>query len=563
MANYDSTNTGANIDSAVNQIIDSSTDLNVDTNTLVVDKSADSVGIGNTVPGSMLEISKVSGPATLELSSWAATATAAHAGTLKFQKSGTATVNTFTAGDHTTSGEVLGRVEAYGVNDSDASTLSSYIEFANDAVSDADSSPGKISFATSDADDAGTPTVRMTIDDDGSVGIGTSSPNLIADATQTCLSVQNSDNTDDADRPAVLQLSNVNDGSGVTVGTVEYVSVHQDESAAKKRVAHIQTQLEGSTSSDRGARLAFATKPDNGAITERMRIDSSGNVAIGTANINHKLDVKADAGTFAALIFNDGSATSREGLKIQGGPDDASGTTNMVGFYDGDGTVRGTIHMAGATITYNAFTAGHYAELPNTDNDDGYAYGTLLETTEIFYARHSNTLASQANLNVPAGEEIERGIRYKVQKTSTAYSKSVLGSYADKFSYKPATLWEEKDFEEGGEGIWKESDFTCGRIPENKIDTAKASGGDVRHEAENENLHQVFGLGDGHILCNSEKGNISVGDGITSSSTDGQGMKADKMCMIIGMAQEDVSFSGDESKLVAVQYGLQQFTPWE
>jgi len=24
-----------------------------------------------------------------------------------------------------------------------------------------------------------------------------------------------------------------------------------------------------------------------------------------------------------------------------------------------------------------------------------------------------------------------------------------------------------------------------------------------------------------------------------------------------------VSFSGDESKLVAVQYGLQQFTPWE
>jgi len=164
-ANYDSSNTGANIDSAVNQIIDSSTDLNIDTNTLVVDKSADSVGIGNTVPGSMLEISKVSGSATLELSSWSATATAAHAGALKFQKSGTATVNTFTAGDHTTAGEILGRVEAYGVDDADGSTLSSYIEFANDAVSDADSSPGKIVFATSDADDAGTPTVALTIDD--------------------------------------------------------------------------------------------------------------------------------------------------------------------------------------------------------------------------------------------------------------------------------------------------------------------------------------------------------------------------------------------------------------
>ena len=31
---------------------------------------------------------------------------------------------------------------------------------------------------------------------------------------------------------------------------------------------------------------------------------------------------------------------------------------------------------------------------------------------------------------------------------------------------------------------------------------------------------------------------------------------------IIGIAQEVVTFSGSESKLVAVQYGLQQFTPW-
>ena len=78
-----------------------------------------------------------------------------------------------------------------------------------------------------------------------------------------------------------------------------------------------------------------------------------------------------------------------------------------------------------------------------------------------------------------------------------------------------------------------------------------------------ENQHQIYVLGDGHILCNGEKGKIEIGDGICSSSTDGEGMKADKMAMIIGIAQEDVSFSGSESKLVAVQYGLQQFTPWE
>ena len=138
-----------------------------DTHAFFLQASDGKIGIGNPVPGSMLEISKVSGQPSLELSAWSATATAAHAGVLKFQKAGTAGLNTFTGGDHTTAGEILGRIEAYGVDDDDGATLSSYIEFANDAVSDADSTPGKIVFATSDADDAGTPTVRLTIDDDG------------------------------------------------------------------------------------------------------------------------------------------------------------------------------------------------------------------------------------------------------------------------------------------------------------------------------------------------------------------------------------------------------------
>jgi len=56
MANYDSTHTGATIDSAVSQVTDSTTDLNIDSNTLVVDKSANSVGIGIAAPASALHI---------------------------------------------------------------------------------------------------------------------------------------------------------------------------------------------------------------------------------------------------------------------------------------------------------------------------------------------------------------------------------------------------------------------------------------------------------------------------------------------------------------------------
>jgi hypothetical protein len=205
---------------------------------------------------------------------------------------------------------------------------------------------------------------------------------------------------------------------------------------------------------------------------------------------------------YIATFFNDGDNDAYRGIAITCGQDNPTGTNYAMRFADGDDTEQGVITFSGGTVAYGTFTANHDIELPESDNDDGYPYGTLVEHTEIFYKQKN-------------GADTERGILYKAQKSSSAYSKSVLGAYAGKYP----------------------------------TDT-------------HDNLHQVYVLGDGHILCNGEKGNIEVGDGICTSSTDGEGMKADQMAMIIGIAQEDVSFSGDESKLVVVQYGLQQFTPW-
>ena len=129
----------------------------------------------------------------------------------------------------------------------------------------------------------------------------------------------------------------------------------------------------------------------------------------------------------------------------------------------------------------------------------------MLETTSIAYTQKD-------------GSNTERGILYNVQKTQSANSKKVLGAYC-----------------------------------------SSMNGGSQNHT----NMHQVYVLGDGHILCNNAGGNISVGDGICSSSTAGIGQKATaNPSMIIGTAQQDVTFSGSETKLVAVQYGLQQFIPW-
>jgi len=234
---------------------------------------------------------------------------------------------------------------------------------------------------------------------------------------------------------------------------------------------------------------------------QKINVNSSGDVGIGVvANALYKLYAKDAYNGYMVRLYNENNSTQSGCLMLQGCNDNATGTNYIVGIYDGNGGLQGSITFTGGTVTYGTFTANHDVELPTSDNENGYNYGTLVEQTEIFYKQKN-------------GINTERGILYKARKSSSSYSKSVLGAYAGKYDDK-------------------------------------------------DNLHQVYVLGDGHVLCNGENGNISVGDGICASATDGIGMKADRLSMIAGISQEDTIFSGVETKLVPVQYGTQQFTPW-
>ena len=176
-----------------------------------------------------VEIRRITGQPTLELSAWSETATAAHAGRIKFLKSGTAAYDTLTAGDHTTAGEILGRIEAYGVDDSDGETLAAYIEFANDAVSDADSSPGKIVLATSDADDAGEPTPRLTIDDGGVV---TFHSNKITFDSVNLTAIQTSAESFSNDNSSIMTSAAIEDkilSYGYSTGDITGVTLTADD----------------------------------------------------------------------------------------------------------------------------------------------------------------------------------------------------------------------------------------------------------------------------------------------------------------------------------------------
>ena len=255
---------------------------------------------------------------------------------------------------------------------------------------------------------------------------------------------------------------------------------------------------------------------DGGSGIDVLTIDMStgGRVGIthgGTSGgPSYPFHVQTDNVGFASAFWNDGNDSNRQGIIIQCGKDDASGTNTPITFSDGNGDEQGKITFSSGTVSYGAFTAYHQCIVPNADNDAdsqamAYPYGTLLETTSIVYTQKN-------------GADTERGILYNVQKTQSANSKKVLGAYGSSMNDSSSNIT---------------------------------------------NMHQVLILGDGHILCNNAGGNISVGDGICSSSTAGIGQKATaNPSMIIGIAQEDITFSGSETRLVAVQYGLQQFIPW-
>ena len=249
--------------------------------------------------------------------------------------------------------------------------------------------------------------------------------------------------------------------------------------------------------------------------TENARF-LDGSLLIGTETLDsnsQKLDVFQNANNkFTGMFRCDGNNANRFGPAIRCGTDDNSGTNTMLTFQDGDGDGIGTITSSGGTVTYGAFTAHHEVNVPDADNPsddtDAYPYGTLVEVV--------STYLSDTN---------KRGsIRYTVQKSQSANSKKVLGAYCSNMGPNPMVP-------------------TSGTYANN--------------------LHMISILGDGHIICNNSGGNISVGDGICTSSTAGIGMKAtDNPSMIVGIAQEDVTFSGSGTKLVAVQFGVQQFTPW-
>jgi len=183
--------------------------------------------------------------------------------------------------DSVISGDSLGKLSYFGWDGSN------YIEGSRiasdvDGTPGVDDMPGRLEFSTT-ADGASTPTERMRITSEGNVGIGTTSPAAFVD-------ISSSSSTD------ILRAVA---GAGATGGSAAGVLF----SAASDLVSI--TALTNDA-------LAFGTNN-----TERARIDTSGNVGIGTVTPSSKLHVAGDLTMSSATVATSATAGTNGDVPAQ------------------------------------------------------------------------------------------------------------------------------------------------------------------------------------------------------------------------------------------------------
>ena len=257
---------GANI-LGVNYDTEITGDLIVDTDTLFVDASANRVGIGTDSPENLLHVQQgtlydgIHTSAGIRIKSDGASGIGNYHGTIALSR-GTGSV-AISAVQEATDSDVLG-----------------------------------IAFFTHPSTAGGDAAVeQMRIDQNGNVGIGTDSPSQKLEIRE---------NAGQGTTPPTLRITN--SGTYGSTGTLNVphgaIEFYQEENSGNYPAvsAAIKSINENVYGISHG--LAFYTNPNNTEPTERMRIDSSGNVGIGTDNPTRRLHVFDTSGGNVAEFSN-------------------------------------------------------------------------------------------------------------------------------------------------------------------------------------------------------------------------------------------------------------------
>jgi len=304
-----------------------------------------------------LEIRRTSGSPTLELSAWASDASSGSAGKIKFLKAGTGAFDTFTAGNHTTDGEILGRIEAFGVDDSDAEKMAAYIEFKGRG-SDADSVTGEIIFGTSDLDDNGEPTAHFSIGQSGAIDIIS---NMLTFDSVNLRNIQTSSESF-ADNDTSLMTSAAIDDRINTAVTAEDLDVTSDSGTIDIDLNSETLTIAGGTGLSTAATGTTVTVNAGNATTSTRGIASfsSDNFAVSTGAVTIKsggIDLTDEVTGVLPSANMDSDTAHLSGTQTFSGAKTFSSVINALGLViDGDknitpGLTSGNLHVDAATYT--------------------------------------------------------------------------------------------------------------------------------------------------------------------------------------------------------------------
>ena len=289
------------------------TDFNFDSNSLVVDISENSVGIGTNAPGTSLELAADAESTIATIATYSDTNT--HVPSLYLEKSHSDTLGTNTA---TVDDEYLGEIKFAGFSNDNTIVYSSTIRAVQDGSPSTSTIGTDLEFYTQ-ANGSAMGDARMIIKSDGKVGIGTTAPeaNLEIEGASAGLLFQLG--AESGKNCGYMGFEHEGSHIGFIGGGAGLGSPASDDFVIRVETSTDMHFLRGTTE-------AMVLKGD------------SGNVGIGTTSPSRALSVFDNASGYVAEFINDGNTNDRGGIIIQAGEDTPNLTNYYIVIKDGNGS---------------------------------------------------------------------------------------------------------------------------------------------------------------------------------------------------------------------------------